>query len=289
MISRESRLDPSEKKLFHAFDHFLERCVRLLNAGQLPHPANSLSDLLVGGLLAKLLRLADAMLALARGGQGRESGPTLRTLLTVYVNLRFLATCEPRDEAAAAYVVHSERTLRDLKRQVVREDQPGEAFPTMSEEDWAASRAALDAQMDRIRRDGIAIMKKFRPLDAKGRPQEPLDWTWTGMTDKELFEHVGQADGYRFYGFHSNEIHGNVSGIGDVLTELSEGAVDFTNFDDPIIGGSLTLAAKYVVLGMEAFDAYHGLHQGAAIAAICDEHSEAVVRHRTEWQKRHPG
>jgi hypothetical protein len=135
---------PAARALFDAFDRFLQANIALLNDAKLPHPADSLADLLVGGLLAKLLRLADALLALGRGGQARESGPTLRTLLTTYVNLRFLATYERPDEAAAAYVVHSKRTLSELKKHVVREDKPDEGFPTMTEEAWAASSAAFE-------------------------------------------------------------------------------------------------------------------------------------------------
>lgn len=278
----------SERALFDAFDHFLQQHVALLNAAKLPHPASSLADLLVGGLLAKFLRLADALLALARGGQGRESGPTIRTLLTTYVNLRFLATYPRPDEAAAAYVMHSQRTLAELKRHVVRDDKPGEAFPTMSEESWAASSASFDEQRDRIKREQIAVMARFRPLDRRGRPQEPLEWSWTGMTDKELFDHVGEADGYRFYAFHSNEVHANVSGVGDVFTELSAGGVDFIDFDDTLVGGSLTLGAKYVVLAMKVFDDYHHLGQSKAIDSIADEFLAAVVQHREEWHMRHP-
>ncbi|MDQ2913628.1 MAG: DUF5677 domain-containing protein [Chloroflexota bacterium] len=276
-----------EREFFDAFDHLLERYVGHLNSARLPHPADSLADLLVNGLLAKLLRLADALLALVRGGQGRESGPTVRTLLTIYVNFRFLATHPRRNEAAAAYVMHAERTLADLKLRVVREDKPGEAFPTMSEEAWERSRKPLDEQHERIRAEGIPVMKKFRPPDAKGRPQDPLEWSWTGMTDKELFDHVGESDGYRFYAFHSNEVHGNVSGVGDIFTELSQGRLDFSNFDDTLVGGSLILAAKYLLLAMTAFDEYHELGQGAALNAISDQFLEVVRRHRTEWRKRH--
>jgi hypothetical protein len=281
--------ETSERELFDGFDHFLERHVRLLADAGIPRSGNGpLADLLVDGLVVKLLRLADALGALARGGQGRESGPTARTLLTIYVNLKFLATYEPRDEAAAAYVVHAEQTLADLKTRVVREDKAGEAFPIMTEEGWDSDRRALDAQRERIEREKIPIMKKFRPPDARGKPQEPLLRSWTGMSDKELFDHVAETDGYRFYGFHSNELHGNVSGVGDVFTEITRRQPEIRNFDDSQVGGSLTLGAKYVILAMETIDGYHKLGKADLIEAISQEFLETVVRHRSEWTKLHP-
>lgn len=281
--------EPYERELFDAFDQFLARYVRLLEDAGIPRSGNGpLSDLLVDGLLVKLLRLADALGALARGGQGRESGATVRTLLTIYVNLKFLATYEPRDEASAAYVVHSEQTHADLKRRVVREDREGEAFPTMTAEAWESAREALDEQRDRIEREQIPIMKKFRPPDAKGKPQEPLLRSWTGMNDRELFDYVGEADAYRFYGFHSDELHGNVGGVGDVFTEITRQEPELKTFDDSQVGGSLTLGAKYVVLAMDTIDGFYKLGKADLIEAISQGFLEALVRHRSEWTKRHP-
>lgn len=69
-----------------------------------------------------------------------------------------------------------------------------------------------------------------------------------------------------------------------MFTEL--GGIDFASFDDWMVGGSLTLAAKYVVLGMETFNDYHELGRADALAAISDELTQVLVRYREDWKRR---
>jgi hypothetical protein len=271
---------PEEAKVFDAFDRFLERYVDELNAAAIPHPSSTLSALLIGGLLAKELRLADAILALARAGRGRESGSLVRTMLTVFVNLRFLATYEDREAAAAAYVLHLDVTQKRLKRHVVRQDRPEDAFPVLSARDWAKLEQQVNEQRARIRRERIRVMKRFRPRDRAGKPQKLVPDSWTGMTDRELFDHVGQEDGYRFYSFYSNELHANVSGLGNIFSELSAGGIDFVRFDDALAIGPLIIAAKYSVLAMETFDAFHQLDRAKAIETISDDFTVALRAYR---------
>jgi hypothetical protein len=220
-------------------------------------------------MVVKVLRLAGAALALARAGHARDGAPIVRTLLLVVVNMRFLATFEPREEAAAAYVLHSERTLGQLKTLVVRDDESG-GFPSRTADEWTAAAAGLDAQMQRIRDEGIPVMQKFRPPGPDGRARPILDQSWTGMSEKDLFEYVGDKDGYRFYALHSNELHANVTGLDDVFAELAAGSASFRTFDEQDTSRLIVLAAKYALLAMQTFDAYHKVGLEKAIDEISD-------------------
>jgi hypothetical protein len=247
---------------------------------ELAHYTTSLAGLLVTGMLVKTLRLAGAVVALGRGGYGREGAAIVRTLLTVVVNMRFLATFAHPDEAAAAYVFHTQRTNAQLKSHVVRDESEGGGFPTMSEGEWAAASSDIDAQMERIKGEKIPVMQKFRPPGRDGRPRAPRDDTWTGMSDKELFDYIGERDGYRFYALHSNELHANVTGLGDVFTEVASGRVSFSTRDDADAARLVVLSAKYVQSAMRTFDRYQQLDRSTEIESISDGFLAAIARNR---------
>jgi hypothetical protein len=261
--------------LLEAFGRAVNEYERLTEATDLPRRTEKLSDLLVTGMLVKLLRLAGAALALARAGYARDGAPIVRTLLLVYVNMRFLATFQPRDEAAAAYVMHSERTLGQLKTLVLRDDESG-GFPTRTAEEWSAAASEVDGQMQRIKREGIRVMRKFRPPGPDGRARPILDQSWTGMSERDLFEYVGDQDGYRFYALHSNDLHANVTGLDDVFAELAAGQVSFESFDVQDASRLIVLAAKYVLLAMQTFNMYHEIGIDSEIDSISAQFERAL-------------
>jgi Family of unknown function (DUF5677) len=275
-------IQPDELEVARAFERFLGQIVDTLNGANVPAQPERIGEIVVGVLYSKLLRLADTVLALCHGQHGDDVDPTLRTLLLAYANLKFV--CVHDADAAGILFMRHLRFVRDqLRPQLLRPDVEGEAFPVVDPDVWAEGDADLVDQWSRIdawaQREGVVAMEKHRPPGKDGKPRNPLAWSWTGMTDAELFRELGDQDALRYYQWFSNEVHGNVAGVGELFAQVNQGRIPLATPGAPATG-PLVLAAKYVVLGTELYDRQLALGLAVAIERASDEFAAMLQRRR---------
>lgn len=269
----------SDDEIISAFEVFLDAIVSALRGAHVRTPPERLHEIVGGALVAKVLRLSDAVHALCVGRHGNETGLLLRTLILAHANLRFIAT-HPNAEGAALRFMRQVRHVRgQLEELLVRPDIAGEGFPVWTAEAWADDEQDMAERWTRIEQhvsdQHIVELVPERPPDKTGKRPKPLDWSWTGMSERELFGAIDDLDAYRWYAWFSNEVHSNVVGIGDLISQVNEGRIDINDEVD-FTRGPLTLAAKYTVLSLEAYDQMLSLAMAPAIERASDTFSAAT-------------
>ncbi len=108
----------SDAQLVAAFDRFTDKILGLLENAGVPFPPSTPGQIAAGALLGKILRLADASLALARSHHPNDTGPTLRAILNLYVNLKFISTYESPDAAGMRFMRHLFDSRAQLRKHV---------------------------------------------------------------------------------------------------------------------------------------------------------------------------
>jgi hypothetical protein len=252
-----------DEQLVAAFNEFIDGVLTLLENAKIPSPPSTPAQIATGALLGKILRLADATMALAGGHHPNDTGPTLRAILNLYVNLKFICTYESPDAASIRFMRRLFDARAQLRRSVLRPDIPTEGFPVMTRRQWEKDEADLRDQWKQVekwaRDNDVTEMKslaKTQPWWKFWKKKRPSN-SWSGLSDAALFTRVGEKDAYRFYSFFSNEIHGNIAGIGDVVTALNAGRIEIA--DAGPIAGPLALASKYVILSVGYYRDYLSL------------------------------
>lgn len=174
---------------------------------------------------------------------------------------------------------HIRHVRGQLEDHLVRPDIAGEGFPVQTAEAWAADEKAISTDWEQIEKyvseNGIVELVRQRPPDKTGKRPKLLEWSWTGMSEKELFGAIDDADAYRWYMWFSNEVHSNVVGIGDLITQINDGRTDINDEVD-FARGPLALAGKYTVLALEAYDQLLSLGMAEAIELASDTFSAAI-------------
>jgi hypothetical protein len=267
---------PGDHDLLDAFEGFVSELVRLLNSARATTPLGAASEIVVSALVVKILRLADSVLGLCRARHGNETGIVLRTLLLAFANLRLVAMHPNREGAALRFMRHLRYARTHLEADLVRPDVEGEGFPVQAPDAWASDEAKLNQQWEEIdawaRENNVVEITPARPPDRRGRTRPPLPWSWSGMSEAELFVAVGDLDAYRFYAWFSNEVHSNVVGLGELFGSLDQGRVDLNDEVD-FVRGPVAMAAKYLVRSLELYDEVQGMQIAEAIAAASDAFS----------------
>jgi hypothetical protein len=274
----------ADAELVAAFERFINEILDLLGGGGAPYPPSTPGQIVTGALMGKILRLADATLALARTHHPNDTGPTLRTMLNLYVNLKFICKHASPDAAAMRFMSHIEHLRKRMEKDVVRPDRANEGFPVMSTEAWEEDEAVVRRHLELIEEWGRDNGVKAMPL--LGQPKKPKKknrntppTSWSGLSDAALFGKVGEKDAYRLYAFFSNEIHGNIAGIGEVVTSLNAGSVAIADVGEPIVA-PLALASKYVILSVDLYKDYLGLKiDDAALQRTADDFAADLRRY----------
>lgn len=262
-----------------AYQAFLDELVAALASAETPHPQAAPSHTVLYAITLKVLRLADSLRGLLLARHGRETGSNVRSLLQAYVNLKFITTNANAEGAAIRFQMHLDRVRANLKPHLIREDKPSDGFPVMTETQWeedervnATRRAELVEWMDE---HAVTEMAPFRPgTDTRGEPLKPRDDTWTGMSDRELFELCGEADAWRYYVLFSDESHTNVGGIGSLMNEVNQGVANLNDEDGE---QSLWLAAKYAYLSVLMLDGHFRLGIRDEVQAAFDRFARVLV------------
>jgi hypothetical protein len=272
-----------DAELLDAFDHFVTELVRLLNEAKVATPPGAVTEIVAGALIVKILRLGDSVLGLCRARHGNETGLVLRTLLLAFANMKFIARHPNREGAALRFMRHLRYVRTHLEEELVRPDVEGEGFPVQAPEAWASDEAELDRQWQQIDAwapaNNVIEIAPARPPDRKGQRRPPLPWSWTGLSEGELFTAVEEPDAYRFYAWFSNEVHSNVVGLGELFTAINKGRVDLNDETD-FLRGPLAMAAKYLIRSLELYEEIQGLQIANAIAEASDAFSGALTRYR---------
>lgn len=266
-------------KTLSAYEALLDELVAALEGAEQPHPQAAPSHTVLFAITLKVLRLADSLRGLLLTRHGRETGPNLRSLLQAYVNLKFITTNANAEGAAIRFQMHLDYVRQNLKLHLVREDRPSDGFPVITAAQWeederenAQRRADLMAWMDEHQ---VSEMAPFRPgADKKGAPRKPRDDTWTGMSDRELFELCGEADAWRYYVLFSDESHTNVGGIGSLMNEVNHGVA---NLGDDEGEQALWLAAKYAYLSVLMLDGHFNLGVTDAVEGAFEGFEKILV------------
>ncbi|HZP97660.1 MAG TPA: DUF5677 domain-containing protein [Candidatus Limnocylindria bacterium] len=270
----------SDDEIIRAFAVFFEGMLAALRSAKARVPPERLQEIVAGALLSKVLRLGDAVHALCVGRHGNDTGLLLRTELLAYANLKFIAAHTNPEGAALRFMSHIRHVRGQIEPHLVRPDVEGEGFPVQTPEAWAEDEKELGERWDRIGQyvadNSIVELVPERPVDANGKRPKPLDWSWSGLSECELFAAIGDLDAYRYYAWFSNEVHSNVVGIGDLISQINEGRIDINDERD-FTRGPPTMAAKYIVLSLEAYDALLKLGIAAKIEQTSDAFS-AVIR-----------
>jgi hypothetical protein len=171
-----------------------------------------------------------------------------------------------------------------LRKNVLRPDIPSEGFPVMTRKQWDQDEAALRTQWKQV--DQWAKDNKVTEMKSLAKPRTWWKlWkktkgaaTWSGLSDAALFSKVGEKDAYRFYSFFSNELHGNIFGLGDVVTALNAGRIEIAD-TGPIVA-PLTLASKYVILAVGHYRDYLRLSlDDVALQRVADKFAAAIQRY----------
>ncbi len=269
----------SDAEIIRAFEVFLGELLDVLRSANVRTPPERLQDIVGAALLSKVLRLSDAVHALCVGRHGHDTGLLLRTLILAYANLKFIATHPNPEGAALRFMSHIRHVRGQLEDHLVRPEIAREGFPVRTAEAWAEDEKDLAADWERIAKyvseNGIVELVPERPPDKSGKRPKPLDWSWTGMSEKELFAAIDDVDSYHWYVWFSNEVHSNVVGIGELITQINEGRIDINDEAD-FARGPLALAGKYTVLALEAYDAMLSLGMAEAIERASDTFSAAI-------------
>lgn len=271
--------EKSDEEIIRAYEAFLAEMLTILRSARVRTPPQRLQEIVAGALIAKILRLSDGVLALCLGRHGTETGLLLRTLVLAYANLKFLTKHPNPEGTALRFMSHIRHVRGQLEPHLVRPDVPGEGFPVQSPEAWADDEKDLDDRWERIAKyvqdEAVIELVPERPVDKSGKRPKPLEWSWTGMSERELFEAINDLDAYRWYVWFSNEVHSNVVGVGDLITQINAGRIDLNDERD-FTRGPLVLAAKYTVLSLEAYDELLHLGIADAIERASDAFSEAI-------------
>lgn len=269
----------SDEEIIRAFETFLSELLDVLRGAHVRTPPERLHEIVGGALLSRVLRLSDAVHALCAGRHGHDTGLLLRTLILAYANLKFIATHPNLEGAALRFMSHIRHVRGQLESHLVRPDVSGEGFPVQSAEAWAADEKEIAADWERIekyaRANSIVELVQQRPLDKSGRRPKPIEWSWTGMSERELMGAIDDVDAYRWYVWFSNEVHSNVVGIGDLITQINDGRIDINDAVN-FARGPLALAGKYTVLALEAYDRMLSLGMADAIERVSDTFSAAI-------------
>jgi len=268
-----------DDEVIRAFEAFVDGMLTALRTAPVQMPPERLLEIVAGALISKVLRLGDAVHALCVGRHGTDTGIVLRTLLLAYANLKFITTHANPEGAALRFMRHIHHVRDQLEPHLVRTDVEGEGFPVRTAEDWTDDEKELAKQWKRIDQyvldDGIVEFVPERPIDASGRRPKPLEHSWSGLSEHELFTAIDDLDAYRYYAWFSNEVHSNVVGIGELMSQVNDGRIDINDERD-FSRGPLTMAAKYIVLSLEAYDALLQLGIAAAIERTSDAFSSAI-------------
>lgn len=98
----------------------------------------------------------------------------------------------------------------------------------------------------------------------------------SALPDPGLVTTSSKTAAYRFYSFFSNEIHGNIAGIGDVVTALNAGRIEIA--DRGPIAAPLTLASKYVILSVGYYRDYLSLPiDDPSLQRVADKFAAALA------------
>lgn len=266
-------------KTLSAYEAFLDELVGALEGAEKPHPQAAPSHTVLFAITLKVLRLADSLRGLLLTRHGRETGPNLRSVLQAYVNLKFITTDANAEGAAIRFQMHLDRVRQNLKFHLVREDKSSDGFPVITETQWEEDEL-VNAQrrselLEWMGDHNVTELAPFRPgTDKKGAPLNPREDTWTGMSDRELFEFCGETDAWRYYVLFSDESHTNVGGIGNLMNEVNQGVA---NLGDEEGEQSLWLGAKYAYLSVLMLDRHFGLGIGDAVEAAFDRFGDVLI------------
>ncbi len=108
----------SDEEIIRAYERFLDELLQTLRAAKVRTPLERLTEIVGGALIAKILRLSDAVLALCVGHHGHDTGLLLRTLILAYANLKFIAKHPNAEGAALRFMASAIERTSDARPEV---------------------------------------------------------------------------------------------------------------------------------------------------------------------------
>jgi len=182
------------------------------------NPAGDVGQFVPWALLHHVVQLGRPVQASVQLGYSDEAIPATRAMVSATANLCFIA----RSGNPAGWALVYWFQLEDFERRLLALDEVRARFDpatlkTRADETTAAVTGARAAAEEA----GIVVPDKLPSASRGGKPRRD---TWTGLSDRELFDRGGMLAAYRTdYGYSSTMTHAQAVAIQPTVHSLIDG------------------------------------------------------------------